>query len=146
MVLSKDQIEAYIPQRAPFIMVDNLLVATPEKFETDFKILPDNIFLEDGILREFALIENIAQSSAAGLAVLNRIGSKDEVEGFIGGVTKVNVISLPEVNDTLHTIILPKAELGTMFLVQAATYANGKKLLECEVKLVGSGKQEKRTS
>jgi 3-hydroxyacyl-[acyl-carrier-protein] dehydratase len=139
MVLSKDQIEAYIPQRAPFIMVDNLLVATPEKFETDFKILPDNIFLENGILREFALIENIAQSSAAGLAMLNRIGSKDDVEGFIGGITKVKIFKLPEVNETLQTIIIPKAELGNMFLVEASTYANGKKLLECEVKLVGSG-------
>ncbi len=139
MVIHKDQIEAYIPQRAPFVMIDNLLVATPEKFETDFKILPDNIFLENGILREFALIENIAQSSAAGLAILNRIGSKDDVEGFIGGITKVTVFMLPEVNETLQTIIIPKAELGNMFLVQAATYANGKKLLECEVKLVGSG-------
>ena len=63
MIISKEKIESYIPQREPFIMIDNLVEATPETFKTDFRILADNIFIEKGILREFALIENIAQSS-----------------------------------------------------------------------------------
>ena len=67
----------YIPQRAPFIMIDNLTDATPEKFKTDFLVLHDNIFVEDGILREFALIENIAQSSSAGLVIIKILPGKN---------------------------------------------------------------------
>jgi predicted hotdog family 3-hydroxylacyl-ACP dehydratase len=63
MKISKTEIENYIPQRKPFIMIDNLVNAVPEKFETDFLVLPENIFVENGVLREFALIENIAQTS-----------------------------------------------------------------------------------
>ena len=69
MKISRAEIENYIPQREPFIMIDNLAAATPEKFETNFLVLPGNIFVENGVLREFALIENIAQSSSAGLAI-----------------------------------------------------------------------------
>lgn len=137
MIVTKEHIERFIPQRAPFIMVDNLINATPDRFETDFKILSDNIFLEDGVLREFALIENIAQSSAAGFAMINNQDRKKPVNGFIGGISKLNVYGLPVINDTIQTSITPIAQLGDMFMVKAEIFADGRKLIECEVKLVG---------
>lgn len=82
MIISKEKIESYIPQRAPFIMIDNLIEATTETFKTDFRILPDNIFVEKGVLREFALIENIAQSSSAGLAVIKMSAGKKLQSGL----------------------------------------------------------------
>ncbi len=138
MKINKEQIESYIPQRAPFIMIDHLVVATPDRFETDFTILEDNIFLDEGILREFALIENIAQTSAVGLSYTNSLTANEPVEGFIGAISKLKVYDLPKINDTIQTIVRPKAQLGNMFLLTAENFVDGKKLLECEVKLVGS--------
>ncbi len=138
MIISKENIESYIPQRAPFIMIDNLLEATPEIFKTDFRILPGNIFLENGVLREFALIENIAQSSTAGLAVTKSGLSKKTIEGFIGGISKLKLYHLPGVNQTIHTIITLMAQLENMFLLKGENYVNGKQLLECEIKLAGA--------
>jgi 3-hydroxyacyl-[acyl-carrier-protein] dehydratase len=145
MRVSKDQIESYIPQRAPFVMIDNLVEATKEKFVTDFFILPDNIFVEAGVLREFGLIENIAQSCAAGLAVLNNSTRDAPVDGFIGGISKLIVYSLPGISDTVRTYITPIAQLGEMYLLKAETLVNEKKLLECEIKLAGSTKNTQRT-
>src|SRR5665213_1168016 len=102
-MISKEKIEFYIPQRAPFIMVDNLLEATAETFKTDFCVLPDNIFVENGVLREYALIENIAQSSSVGLAVTKMSAEKKTVGGFIGGISKLKLYDLPRVNDTIYT-------------------------------------------
>ncbi|HVG42234.1 MAG TPA: hypothetical protein VM888_11540 [Chitinophagaceae bacterium] len=118
-------------------MIDNLIAATSEKFETDFRINQDNIFVQDGILREFALIENIAQSSSVGLVVTKKYTSKKNLDGFIGGITKLKLYDLPKVNDTIHTIVTLLAQFEKMFLLKGENYLNGKKLLECEVKLVG---------
>ena len=137
MIISKEKIESCIPQRAPFIMIDNLIEAAPEKFETDFRVLPDNIFIENGILREFALIENIAQSSSAGLAITKMYSGKKIADGFIGGISKLKLYDLPKVNDTIYTIVHLIAQFENMFLLRGENYLNGRKLLECELKLVG---------
>ena len=137
MIVSREKIESYIPQRAPFIMIDNLIEATNKTFKTDFRILPDNIFVEKGILREFALIENIAQSCSAGLTIIKMSVGKKTTDGFIGGISKLKLYDLPQVNDTIYTIVTLIAQLKNMFLLKGENYVNGKKLLECELKLVG---------
>jgi predicted hotdog family 3-hydroxylacyl-ACP dehydratase len=137
MRIIKEEIESYIPQRAPFIMIDNLIEATPEKFETDFHVLPDNIFVENGVLREFALIENIAQSCSAGLAITKMSSEKQSIEGFLGAISKLRLYDLPKVNDTVYTIVYLIAQFKNMFLLKGENYLNGRKLLECELKLVG---------
>jgi predicted hotdog family 3-hydroxylacyl-ACP dehydratase len=136
-MISKEKIESYIPQRTPFIMLDNLVEATDEMFKTDFKVLPDNIFVENGVLREFALIENIAQSCSAGLAITKMFSEKRNADGFIGAISKLKLYDLPQVNDTIYTIVKLIAQLENMFLLKGENFVNGKKLLECELKLVG---------
>ena len=138
MKISKAEIENYIPQREPFIMVDNLVNATSEKFETNFRVFPGNIFVENGVLREFALIENIAQSSSVGLAITMMNIEKKNVDGFIGAISKLKLYDLPSVNDTIYTIVNLMAQFENMFLLKGKNYLNGKILLECEIKLVRS--------
>ena len=137
MMISKEKIESYIPQRTPFIMIDNLVEASDEMFKTDFRILPDNIFVEQGILREFALIENIAQSCSAGLAITKTASGKKTVDGFIGGISKLKLYDLPKVNDTIYTVVNLIAQLENMFLLKGENFLNGRLLLECELKIVG---------
>ena len=72
-------------------MIDNLIAASPEKFETSFLVLPGNIFIENGVLREFALIENIAQSSSAGLVITKLYSGKQNIDGFIGAISKLKL-------------------------------------------------------
>ncbi len=137
MIISKENIESCIPQRTPFIMIDNLLEVSADTFKSDFHILPDNIFLEKGVLREFALIENIAQCSSAGLSIIKMSSRKKNADGFIGGISKLKLYDLPKINDTIYTIVNLIAQLENMFLLKGENFLNGKKLLECELKLAG---------
>ena len=143
--VGKYQIESFIPQRAPFIMIDNLLEATDEKIETDFAVLADNIFFEAGVLREFALIENIAQSSAAGLVFLNMSSNGKPVNGFLGGISKLKLYDLPKENDIIYTTVTQIQQFENMYLLKGENRVKNKKLLECEVKLVGILHQDNAT-
>lgn len=137
MKVSKERIRSFIPQREPFIMIDNLIDATEHRIETDFTIHADSIFLDDGVLSAYALIENIAQSSAAGLAFIGMHANAKPVDGFIGAVSKLTVYKLPGLNDTIHTVVTPLQHFANLYLLKGENYLNGEKLLECEIKLAG---------
>ena len=55
-----------IPQKPPMVMVDKLIFAEEKKVVTSFLIRRDNIFCSDGVFTEAGLIENMAQTAAAG--------------------------------------------------------------------------------
>jgi predicted hotdog family 3-hydroxylacyl-ACP dehydratase len=137
MILTAAEIQQYIPQRYPFVMVDNLIEASAKHFITDFKIKQDNIFIEDGFLREFALIENIAQSSAAGIAFASKYDGKTKPEGYLGAITKLKLFELPEVNETVVTVVNLLIQFEHMFLLRGENYCMDRKLMECEIKVVG---------
>ena len=136
VLLTKENIKSVIPQREPFIMVDNIFEATPQSCETDFKVQPDNIFLKEGLLQEPALLENIAQTCAAGFGFVRRTGNEKPGLGFIGGISKVIVHQLPEVNSVINTIVSVIYQLQNIYLVKGESSCNGEKLLECELKIV----------
>ena len=68
--------------------------------------LPKNCDIENGVLSESALVENIAQTCAAGFGY---VGSQNGEEagklGFIGAVSKLKVSGLPKTGDKLATKI-----------------------------------------
>lgn len=98
-------ITSYIPQRAPIIMVGNVIEYQPNKVVTSFKITKDNIFCENGQFQECGLIENIAQSAAAmeGCRAQNE-GSPVKI-GFIGSVKNLKVDKKPSIGDVITTTV-----------------------------------------
>ena len=66
MLINKENIQTYLPQRPPFVMIDELINATETSFESAFEVVESNLFIENGILSESALVENVAQTCAAG--------------------------------------------------------------------------------
>ena len=136
MILSEENIESVIPQRSPFVMISNLLKANDIVFETDFFIRKENIFIKNGLLLETALIENIAQTCAAGFGFLNMQGGGKPMLGFIGAISKARVYKLPEVNTKINTTIIVKYRLENVYLVKGENFYGDKKLLECEMKIV----------
>ena len=136
MKISKENIKSFIPQREPFIMIDSLIDASPAKFESNFLISNENIFLKNEILLEPALIENIAQTCAAGFGFVQSQSGGEPRLGFIGAVSKLEVHSLPKVNSIINTYVSVTYQLENIFLVKGENFCNGKKLLECEMKIV----------
>jgi len=136
MMLAEENIESVIPQRSPFIMISNLLDADPVKFETDFFIREETIFIKKGFLQEVALIENIAQTCAAGFGFLTKQSGGKPMLGFIGGVSKVIVHMLPKVNTRINTRAVITHRLENVYLIKGENYYGDEKLLECEMKIV----------
>ena len=137
MLIDKQNIEQFIPQREPFVMIDTLISADPKEFKSSFEILENNIFLEDDILSASALVENIAQTCAAGFGYINSLsGNREDQLGFIGAISKLNVLHLPLNGDTLNTEIEILNTFDNINLIQGSVYTNEKKLLECQMKIV----------
>ena len=138
MIVSKSAINQYIPHREPFIMIDNLVSVSAERFESDFYIDPDNVLVEDGFFQESGLLENIAQTCALAFGFLDsQTGGAPKI-GFIGAISKVQVHELPAVNATIQTIVTPLHQLGNIYLVQGESFLEGRILLGCEMKIVVS--------
>ena len=138
MIVAKDAITDYIPHRAPFVMVDNLVSATRERFESDFTVTDDNVLVQDGFFQETGLIEHIAQTCAASFGYLDREGGGEPKIGFIGAVSKVLVTELPPVDSTIRTVVTPLHQLGNIYLVKGESFLDGRILLGCELKIVVS--------
>ncbi len=128
----------FIPQRAPFIMVDKVIVCEEKLFKTTFEVKEDNLFLEKGILSESAILENIAQTCAAGMGCYSKMNTKEEVKtGFIGSINKVEVFAPAHSGDTIHTEVTILQQLGNIFLIEGiAKTEKNQVLVKCQMKIV----------
>ena len=137
MLINKENIQTYIPQRAPFVMIDELISATDKNFESSFEILASNLFIEDNVLSESAMVENVAQTCAAGFGY---VGSQNGEEagklGFIGAVSKLTVSGLPRTGEQLITKIDILNAFDAIHLIQGTVYSNERELLTCQMKIV----------
>lgn len=137
MLANKDSITRFIPQRAPFVMIDELVTATEEGFETSFEIAANNLFLEDGILSESSLIENIAQTCAAGFGYVNSQAGKGEGQlGFIGAVSRLTVSGTAKLGDKIETKVSVLNSFDAIHLIEGVAMCNETELVRCQLKIV----------
>jgi len=137
MLIDKDSICTYIPQRFPFVMIDELMTASETGFESQFEIVDSNIFLKDGILSESALIENIAQTCAAGFGYLGAQNGEEAGKlGFIGAVSKLEVTGKANLGDVVETKINVLSTFDTIHLIEGTAFFKGNPLVTCQMKIV----------
>lgn len=137
MLVSKEDILNYIPQRIPFVMIDNLLQVTENEFESTFQIEDGNIFLENNTLSESALVENIAQTSAAGFGYVNSQQGKEAGGlGFIGAITKLTVTNKAKLGDKITTKVNVITSFDAIHLIEGIASVNGEELVKCQMKIV----------
>ena len=134
MNISED-ISLFIPQRHPFVMVDKLLFVDDAHARTAFSIKAGNILCEDGILSEAGLLENIAQTAAAG-AGYNAIRNKKTVNvGYIVAVKNFEILFLPNVDDDLITDIVVEGQVLNFMMIAGKILCNDKPVAQCEMRI-----------
>jgi predicted hotdog family 3-hydroxylacyl-ACP dehydratase len=124
-----------IPQRKPMVMVDKLLMANNKEIITSFEIKTDNIFVQNGKLQEVALIENIAQTAAAGTGFNSLINNEIPKKGFIGAVKNFEVFKLPKIGEILETKLIVTAEVFNASVVEGMVFCNGVLIAKGELKI-----------
>ena len=136
METKKIHILELIPQRPPFVFVDELTHYDPIITKTVFTVRGDCLLLENGRLAESGIVENMAQSCAARIGYISKFILQDAIRiGYIGAIKKMSIQRLPLVGETLLTTIELLGEGLDMTLVRASVELREELIAECEMKI-----------
>lgn len=123
----------YIPQRPPFVMVDNIVDCDDVVIVTDFSVPQEHVLVRQGMLTAPGVMENIAQTCAARIGWMNR--NKPVRIGVIGSISKLNIVRLPKVGELLHTKVTVESEVFEATIVHAQTFVDEVLVAECDMKV-----------
>jgi len=135
MIVTKENIQSLIPQRPPFVMVDELIYSDEKSSRTSLLITNDNLFVVNGELREPGLLENIAQTAAARAGHDAVTENKPVKVGYIGAVKNFEVFKLPVLNDRIETEITVEDQVFGATLITGITKCNDELIARCEMKI-----------
>lgn len=138
-------IKNFLPHRAPMLMVDFIYELTDTNVKTVFEIKNDNLFVENNVFAEVGLVENAAQTCSAIVGQSFFLDENQDVKegveviGFISGIKKAKVYSLPKLGDAIKT----NAVLASRFdadgysicTMSCLTYNNEVLIFEAEINL-----------
>lgn len=116
-------------------MVDNLLSCTKQEVVTDFIVRDDCIFVTDNCLSVPGMVENIAQTCAAGIGYENLNNSETIKLGFIGSIRNFESKRLPKCGETLTTCTKVIEEVFSMTLVNAEIKVGDELIATAEMKI-----------
>lgn len=125
----------FIPQRAPFVMIDDIVSADEKLSVTTLNIRNGHLFVKEGYFTEPGLVENMAQTAAACTGYYAQLAGKPAPVGFIGALKNLNIIELPKVGDTIKTEVNFLNQVLNVHIVQGRVYLNNKEIANCELKI-----------
>lgn len=124
-----------IRQRPPFVMIDRISSCDEKGVTTVFTIRHDNIFLDGSFFSVPGVIENMAQSCAARMGIVNR-GDNDVIkEGVIGEIRDFVIIRQPLMNEQLVTRVQVIQEVFNLSLAQVEVCINEEVIATAEMKI-----------
>lgn len=135
MNIQEVDIRTLLPQQAPMVMVDRLVSADEKTAETALEVCEDNLFVEDGVLKPYALVEVMAQSCAAQLGYADKYihGRNDVRIGYIGSVKKMQVDTASRVGETLTTRVQMLENFGDMRMAVAECFIEERRIAIAEL-------------
>ncbi|MBA7524731.1 hypothetical protein ES705_16873 [subsurface metagenome] len=125
----------YIPQRPPFVMVDKILSVTDNQTITALHIQEDNLFCESGTFYEAGMIENIAQSVAAGAGYHLKQKNADPKIGFIGAIKNLKVFTRPKVGSTINTVVNLITTFENALIIEGTIFEKEKPITTCQMNI-----------
>lgn len=135
MIVSQENILSVIPQRPPFVMIDQLVSCDPVSSCTLFRVREGNILVSGGELTEAGLIENIAQTAAAGLGYITKNSGAEVQIGYIGAIKNLEITALPKVGDMIKTEVAIINQVFDVSIVSAKVATGGVEFAKCEMKI-----------
>jgi len=135
VIAEENDITQFIPQKPPMVMIGKLHSVTDKKTTTSFLIRKDNIFCENGLLKEPGLIENMAQTAAAGAGYLSKHEQKEPSVGYIGGIRNLRIYSYPHVDSEIITEVYVEHEVFDARVVNGKIFLKENLIAECELKI-----------
>lgn len=128
-------IQEYIPQRPPIVMIDRIVDISETRVVSEFHVKNDNLFMTEGKLLEPGIIENMAQTIAAGAGYRAKEKNEKVKLGYIAAIKNLNIHMLPSVGDILSTSVLIVNEVFSVTIVQAEVICGSTRIADCEMRI-----------
>jgi len=125
----------YIPQAAPFVMIDEVTKADDTISQTSFTIREGHLFVNNGQFTEPGLVENMAQTAAAGTGMKAQQSGQPAPVGYIGALKNLIIHELPQTGDTIITEINFIHQVINAHIVQGRILKDGREIASCELKI-----------
>ena len=135
-LVKKANITSIIPQRAPFVLIDELLERTDDTTTSSFLVESHHLMVERGHLCAEGLIENIAQTAAAGVGHEYQYIKKSTAPiGYIGAVSKLELFGTPPVGTRIKTNVTVTNNIMNVTIISGSVFLNNELLVKCEMKI-----------
>lgn len=136
MILDKNSVANLIPQKFPFVMVDQMHDFTETSLLSGFNIPKEAIFIQNNTFLEAGLIEHMAQSVALHTGYQFFLKNEKAPTGYIGSIKEIEILTLPKVNDTIFSTVTILQEFAGITLVDIVTTLNNKTIAKGQMKTV----------
>ena len=134
MVICKNIIDL-IPQRPPFLLIDELVSIEDNIITCSFTIPNGHVLVESGKLNEAGLVENIAQTAAAGNGYAAKEKGMNIPDGFIAGIRNLKINCLPSADKKLITKVFQLDRIMDFNLIRGEIRENENLVASCEMKI-----------
>jgi predicted hotdog family 3-hydroxylacyl-ACP dehydratase len=139
-MIEEIDIQLLIPQKPPFVMVGKLITCDAQTTCTRFYIPSENVLVFNGELSEAGLIENMAQTAAAGAGYMARQANQPVASiGYIGAIKNLEINALPKIGTTIDTETVITGEVLGVTIVTGTAKCDGLTLASCEMKIYNAG-------
>jgi 3-hydroxyacyl-[acyl-carrier-protein] dehydratase len=135
-IQDKTFVESLIPQKFPFVMVDEVVYFEENLIKAGFKPNTSNLFVENNTFNESGLIEHMAQSVALYTGYQFFLMQKPAPTGFIGSIKSIEINRLPKISERIETTVHILQEFMGVTLVQIIATIDNQIIAKGEMKTV----------
>jgi len=136
MIANKDAVKDLIPQKAPFVMVHELIAYTEETLHARFIVNTDNIFVYNNHFQESGIIEHMAQAVALHTGYQFFLMDKPAPTGYLGSIKNIIITRLPKLEEVLDTKVAILQEFMGITLVEITVFVNDELIAKGQMKTV----------
>ena len=135
MTFAAVNVQEFIPQREPFVMVDKLVYADEKTSAATLRIREGNIFAGRGYFSTAGMVEAMAQTAAAGTGYFFKMRREPVPVGYIGSVQQLEVYEWPAVNQEIMLEIKLQTRVLQVSLVSGTVTMNERLIAKCDLKI-----------
>jgi predicted hotdog family 3-hydroxylacyl-ACP dehydratase len=116
-------------------MIDRLVGCDETCSNTTLQVTAENVLVYNGELSEAGLMENIAQTAAAGVGYVTLKNNEPILVGYIAGVKNLEIFALPKVDDVIETTVIIKTQVFDVTIISGSIKCKDELLATCEMKI-----------
>lgn len=135
LLISGNELLELIPQRPPMVMIDKFIFSDGTISISGLTVSSTCVFCEKDLLSESGLVENIAQTAAAGVGYECKKNNKIVPIGFIAAIKNLEIFKLPTIGSELRTEVKIVNQVMDVTIINGTVSCEKNVLAQCEMRI-----------